>query len=235
MRLPHIKASAGQLIELAWFAICAVNADDETQGAAADLLACRTGLKVRLGKRNDAADNVVQARAVRAMALLKASKWLRQLGLDTTAAFAGKKQSPDYLRILPMAPSKMISQSAAARADSIAKVLKALAHPATPKSLHPSAEKGKLLLAALVQCEAHVTEHRAIWSDRVDDINVARTAWFTAYKSLNAALTLKFPDDKERVNAYFDEPSVGTSKADEAVVQPAGVMMAVAAEAEKEM
>jgi hypothetical protein len=216
MRLPYLQANAGQLIELAWYVICGVNADPETKGMAAQLAAVRMILKQRLGARNDAADDVVEARAIRAMALLLISRWLKQLSLDATAAFAGKKQSPDYVRILPMSPSKMLGQSAAARMDSIAKVIKALAHPATPKSLHPAGEKGKLLLANLAQHEAHVTAQRAVWSDRLDDVNVARKQWFTAYKSLHSALKLKFPDDEDRVDAYFDQPPTAKGQSVEA-------------------
>jgi len=36
-------------------------------------------------------------------------------------------------------------------------------------------------------CEEHVVAARAVWSDRSDEIKVARATWFTAYKSLHAA------------------------------------------------
>ena len=208
MRLPHIKASSGQLIELAWFAVCAVEADEDVKGMEATVLARRTNLKKALSNRNDASDNLVKTRAHRAGVRLKVQKWLRQVGLQAAAAFDGKKTSLDYKRILPLPPSKIMAQAAKVRLESLGKVLKALVHAGTPAVLKPLAALGQPLVDTLAQHETLVEAARKVVTDRVDDIGVARQAWFTAYKSLEAALTLKFPDDAERVDSYFDQPQV---------------------------
>ncbi len=206
MRLPQQKASLGILLDLAWFAICAMEADPDVAGLQGDLAATRLSLRTQRDARNNAVDDVVKARALRAIALLGIWKWLRQLNLDTVAAFGGKKKSLDYLRIFPMPPSQMMKQSAHDRVLSAQAVLKALAHPATPKALAPAIKPGEAALKLLQTREAGVTAAQAVAKDRVDDIHVLRAAWFTRYKSLESALALKFPDDAERVNAYFDEP-----------------------------
>ena len=147
-------------------------------------------------------------------------KWLRQVGLQAAAAFDGTKTSLNYKRILPLPPSKMMAQAAQVRLDSLGKVLKALAHDGTPAVLKTLVALGQPLVDALAQHEALVEAARKVVADRVDDINVARQAWFTAYKSLEAALTLKYPDDAERVDSYFDQPQTGNGTAAAAAVVP---------------
>jgi hypothetical protein len=224
MRLPQIKASLGSLLELAWYAICAVEADPEVANTEKALLAARQALKKLRDARNDAADDLVKARALHGMALLAVAKWLRQLGLDATAAFGGKKNSLDFKRIFPMAPSKMMGQAAAERVASMQQVLKALAHPATPKSLTPAIKSGEALLKVLEAKKAGVSAAQSVEKDRVDDIRVARVTWFNAYKSLEAALTLKFPDDRQRVDAYFDDPP--KAKGDASAAEPGAAVPA---------
>ena len=111
-----------------------------------------------------------------------------------------------------------MAQAAADRVIAVQNVLKALAHPATPKSLTPQIKVGEALLKALITREAGVVAAQAVVKDRVDDIRVIRKTWFTAYKSLESALALKFPDDAERVNAYFDEPP--KAKVDASLTEP---------------
>lgn len=223
MRLPHLKASLGALLELAWYAVCAVEADPEVAGLQKAVADARLALRKLRDARNDASDDLVKARALRGIALLAVAKWLRQLGLDTTAAFGGKKNSLDYLRIFPIAPSKMVAQSAADRVISVQNVLKALAHPSTPKALTPQIKAGEAALKALTVREAGVVAAQGVMKDRIDDIRVARKAWFTAYKSLESALALKFPDDRERVDAYFDDPP--KAKVDASLSEPVPVVV----------
>jgi len=225
MRLPHIKASLGALLELAWYAVCAVEADPDVNGLQKQIADARLSLRKARDARNDASDDLVKARALRGIALMAVGKWLRQLNLDTTAAFGGKKKSLDFLRIFPLSPSKMMAQASADRVISVQNVLKALAHPATPKSLAPHAKSGEALLKAFTTREAGVVAAQAVVKDRIDDIRVIRKTWFTAYRSLESALALKFPDDAERVNAYFDEPP--KAKVDASLSEPVPVVVPV--------
>lgn len=210
MRLPQIFASLGSLLELAWFVICSVQADDDVNGLEKGLAAERAKLKKLRDARNDAADNLVKARAQQAIALLRLAKWLKQLALETTAAFGGKKKSLDYLRIFPVPASKMLAQGISDRVKSVEAVLKALAHPATPKTLTPAIKTGEALLKALNTASQGVVAAQLVVRDRADDIRAARQDWFKAYRSLHAALVQKFPDDLDRVNAYFDKPATGS-------------------------
>ncbi len=59
---------------------------------------------------------------------------------------------------------------------------------------------------------------QGVVKDRIDDIRVIRKTWFTAYRSLESALALKFPDDAEQVNGYLDEPP--QPKADASLSEP---------------
>ncbi len=195
-----------------------MESDPEVAGLQKNIAAARLALRKHRDGRNDASDDLVKARALRGIALLAVSKWLRQLNLDTAAAFGGKTSSLDYVRIFPLAPSKMMAQAAADRIVSVQNVLKALGHAATPKALAPNIKTGEAVLKALTAREAGVVAAQAVVKDRVDDIRVARKAWFTAYKSLESALALKFPDDPERVNAYFDEPP--KAKVDASLTEP---------------
>jgi hypothetical protein len=227
MRLPKITASSGQLVELAWFVICALHADeDETGPQAGGIVHARAELKARMAHRNQAADDLIAARALRRVARQRVARWLTQLGLDANAAFGGqkkKKKSLAYQLLLPMAPSLMMAQGSVARMESLAKVLKGLAHADTPAVLKAQADKGTHLIKALAEQEAHVLAAQSVIADRVHEISVARKQWFTAYKSLEASLTLKFPDDADRVSSYFDTPPSPQAKApvDVAQVDPA--------------
>ena len=91
--------------------------------------------------------------------------------------------------------------------------------------MHRWAPSGEALLKALTTREAGVVAAQGVVKDRIDDIRVIRKTWFTAYRSLESALALKFPDDAERVNAYFDEPP--KPKADASLSEPAPVVAPV--------
>jgi hypothetical protein len=223
MRLPRNSASSGLLVELAWFLICALHADvdDVGEDAAKGVSHARAALKTRMAHRNQAADDLIAARAGRRVARHRVARWLKQLGLDTTAAFGGNKKALGYQLILPMAPSTMMGQGTVARMESLGKVLKALAHPDTPAGLQAQAALGHKLIQALVQHEVKVQAAEAVVGECVHEIAIAREDWFTAYKSQEAALTLKFPTDAERVDSYFDAPPTTKAKATPETVEAA--------------
>lgn len=220
MRLPANTAAVRILIELGWFAVCAIEADDETDGLQGEMATADKALRASLGVRNRADDERVRARARNSVAKQRFAAWLRQLGLDAKAAFGGKTQAPGYVRLLPLAPSKLMSQDAVTRRKTIGKVIDALAQADTPPALAASAERGKQLLAAWDATEALVTQAQEAFATAVQGVRAERNAWLLAYKRLHASLEHRFVADPDRVESYFDQPPVAT-KADEVEPVPA--------------
>ncbi len=207
MRFPKTSAGIGALLELGWFAICAFLADLDVAGQETLFHQVVLDMRKAVADRNTARDESVKMRAVRSVALRNWRKWLQQNYLDGVAAFGGKKQSLEFLRIYPAPPSGLLNQSAEDRLKSGEKLLKALADPATPPALAKSAVDGKKRLDAVTAAEKGVTAALAVVDSHVHNIAVVRAKWFPAYTALHASAVAKFPDDKDRVESYFDSPA----------------------------
>lgn len=207
MRLPKATAGIGSLLELGWFAVCAFLADLDVAGMEKAFHQVLLDTRKAVLDRNAARDELIKMRAVRSVALRNWRKWLQQNYLDGVAAFGGKKQSLEFLRIYPAPPSGLLNQSADERVKSGDKLLAALANPATPAALAKSATEGKKRLDSVVAAEKAVATAQAVVDSRVHDIAVVRGKWFPAYVALHASAVAKFPDDKDRVESYFDSPA----------------------------
>ena len=189
----------------------AVKADPDTIMFAAITAGPATTFKTKIGLRNDATDHVADTQGVVAFRERQLREVVMTIGRKAFAHF-GARTAPGYLKILPRAPSEIVVLPLADRRKVVLAIVDALGEKGLPADL---AQLGKDLAATqknrdtadadVVTAEIAVTKARAAEND-------ARDAVLVAYRSLHAQLTLKFPNDKPRVESYFRSPVVKKAK-----------------------
>lgn len=192
------------------FAGAAVKADPDVAMFAPGLVAPVATLKGKIASRQEAEDLIADAQG----AVTYRERLLREAVLAISRkvfAHYGSRTAPDYLKILPKAGSDINALQPVERAKAVAALVDALAEKGLPPEFAPLgknlavAQKGfEVAAAQVVTAELGASKAKTAEND-------ARTAVVTAYRALHAQLTLKFPNDKARVEGYFWSPTVKKS------------------------
>lgn len=182
-------------------------ADPETVSFSPLIAAPVSSLKQKIAARQEATDAIADAQGVVAYR----ERLLKELVLAVSRkAFAhfASRTAPGYLKILPRAGSDILALPQADRRKALLAMSDALAEKGLPADL---AQLGKDLTVAqknrdtaeagVVTAELTASKARGVESE-------ARDCVLVAYRTLHAQLTLKFPNDKARVESYFRSPTV---------------------------
>ena len=203
MRMPPPNTAVSDLIALGRFAAISVAVDDETAGLEADMKKEDLALRASLGPRNQAADDLLEARAKRRVPRRRGVPWLKQGERQCKTSFHGETDSPEYRRILPKSAAKILALPEDERYLTIGNVVAALSQPQTPKELAAMAKAGAGFVAAQTTADAEVKKKQTALSQAILGIHAARAAWLDAYKGLFGQLVAKFKNDRERIESYF--------------------------------
>lgn len=207
MRFPTLATPIATSIDLGWFAICSTKADADTRGLEGDLAGKHQDVKHALGARNQVRDDLTLARAVRAVAWRRGYSWLKQLNLDLTAAVGGKRKDVRLQRVLPLAPAKVFKLGRDKAREAFRAAVEALDHPDTPASAKAAKKAGAALLAEIVAADKEIVAKERQLDEAQKAIVRAREAWLVGYRGLFGALTVKFPEDKQMVESFFESPA----------------------------
>lgn len=188
-----------------------VKADPDT-AALAHIITTPVGeLKLKIAARHEATDLVADAQGVVAFYDRVLKEGVLAVSRKAFAHFASRTAS-GYLKILPKAATDIVKLPQVERKKAISVMVDALGEKGLPVEL---AQQGKDLTVGLKnrdaaqagvdKAELNVTKARTAEAE-------ARDAVLVAYRTLHAQLTLKFPNDKPRVESYFRSPVVKKAK-----------------------
>ena len=208
MRFPTLTTSIADTVDYGYYAVCAVEADDEVAGLEAGMAAEDKMFRGKIGARNVAKDALTRARAKQAVPRRRLATWYLQLERDAKAAYGGNTQASGYHKLLPQTAPRVLRLPLAERFAIIATAVTELSDSTQPIALHAALKPGEALVAALTVADVNVAKTQKSLDNAMVKLQDARTPWLAAYKSLAAALTQKFPLDKERVESYFLQPVV---------------------------
>jgi hypothetical protein len=189
------------------FTISNTKADPETAMLTPVLGTPTTAFKTKMTARQTATDAAYDAQGV----VGYRERLLRELVLAVSRkAFAhfASRTTPGYLQILPRSASETLALPQVERKKALLQLQDALAEKGLPTELtalgkdltvavkNREAADAGVTTAALAETKAKTAEAAAL-----DELVVA-------YRALHAQLTLKFPNDKPRVESYFRSPAV---------------------------
>ncbi len=187
------------------FSGSAVKADPDVASFAPVLTKPVAAFKVAIAARQEADDTIADAHGVVAYRERLLHQCVIAVSRKAFAHFASR-MAPGYLKILPKAATDILKMPQADRRKILLAMIDALAEKGLPaefaqlsKDLAAAQKNREAADAAVVAAELAFGKARTAEGDAKDAVVVG-------YRSLHAQLTLKFEQDKPRVESYFRSP-----------------------------
>lgn len=202
MPMPSLTLGAGSIIRDGIYIIANVKADPATVAEAHLVVVPQSVVVKAVTARRDADATALESGALYDRRLSAAQEAVVALGIKAFGHF-GSRTSPEYLRLFPAAPSKLIAAPTATRTAGFAALAKALAAQELPKELAASAAAVKDAFAVLDAASAADAAANEALRQAVAAEKATADTWHTAVRTLRGRLIMLFPRDAKRVNSYF--------------------------------